>query len=73
MQISTRNNILVLSYSKFVSKEFYIMLCMLNNVWLQLVGQMLNDQKLNLMCDVSYILQLIVLGIESFFLIVYDY
>lgn len=39
---------------------------MLNNVSLHLVGQMLNDQKLNLTCDVSYILQQIVLGIESF-------
>jgi galactose-1-phosphate uridylyltransferase len=49
------------------------MLCMLNNVLLHLLGQMLNDQKLNLMCNITYILQLVVLGIESFWLCVRDY
>jgi hypothetical protein len=45
--------------------EFYIMQYMLNHVLLHQLDQMLNDQELNLVCNVKCMLQLIELEILS--------
>jgi hypothetical protein len=52
-------------YIYVLKTEFYIIQYMLNHVLLHQLDQMLNDQKLNLVCNVKCVLQLIELNIIS--------